>query len=84
VGIEDRLRRLEANRRAAAGGYETPPEVLLFLKHMDNARREMDGLEPVPLTAEEEELEAEHDRELLESDCYGLREAQRASGFSRI
>ena len=41
---------------------------------MDNARRQMDGLEPVPLTVEEEALEAEHDRELLESGCYGLRE----------
>jgi hypothetical protein len=72
--IGRRLQRLEANRRAAEGGYEIPPYTLLYLKHVENARREMDGLEPVPHTAEEEELEAEHDRELLESDCYGLRD----------
>jgi len=41
---------------------------------MDNARRQMDGLEPVPLTVEEEALEAEHDRALLETGCWGLRD----------
>jgi hypothetical protein len=74
VAIEERIRRLEANRRPPTRPYETPPGVLLFLKRMDNARRQMDGLEPVPLTAEEEALEAEHYRELLASNCYGLRD----------
>ncbi len=56
----------EAANRRAAGGYETPPETLLYLKHVENARREMDGLEPLPLTPEEERLELEGDRRFLE------------------
>ena len=67
-GLDRRLKRLEANRRAAEGGYEIPPYTLLYLKHLENVSREMDGLEPVPLTAEEEALEAEIDRELLRED----------------
>jgi len=46
---------------------------LLFLKHMDNARREMDGLEPVPLTAEEERLSLERDGRLLEEGIPAIR-----------
>jgi hypothetical protein len=68
VGIKGRLERLEANRRRAARGYETPPYTLLYLKHLENVSREIDGLEPVPLTAEEEALEAEIDREMLRDD----------------
>ena len=69
MGIKGRLERLEANRRRAeASGYEVPPYTLLYLKHLENVSREIDGLEPVPLTAEEDALEAEIDREMLRDD----------------
>jgi len=68
--LNRRLENLEANRR---GRYETPPEVLLYCKHVDNARREMDGLEPVPLTPEEEALVLETDRRFLEEVLPELR-----------
>jgi hypothetical protein len=69
-GLARRLKRLEANRRAASGGYEIPPYTLLYLKHLENVSREMDGLEPVPLTPEEEALEAEIDRELRDDPTW--------------
>ncbi len=65
MGARRRLERLEAT----LGGtkpYETPPYILLHLKQMDNARREMEGLEPVPLSPEEE-LERESKRDALEN-----------------
>ena len=53
-----RARRLLERLEAAWGGpNEAPPHVLLYLKHVDNARREMDALEPVPLSPEEEALD---------------------------
>lgn len=61
-----RLKRLEAAREAAKP-YEVPPHVRLYLKQMDNDRQEMDGLEPVPLTPEEEGLECESERDALEN-----------------
>lgn len=44
-----------------------PPYVLLHLKQMDNARREMDGLEPVLLTPEEAEQERGSERDALKN-----------------
>lgn len=67
MGVRRRLERLERATREAERPYEVPPHVLLFVKQMDNARREMDGLEPVPLTPEEEELERKSERDALEN-----------------
>ena len=79
-GLDRRLKRLEANRRAASD-YEIPPYTLLYLKHLENVSREMDGLEPLPLTAEEEALEAEIDRELLREDPDDWREEDALAVF---
>jgi hypothetical protein len=65
--IGRRLQGLEAARKGEERPYEIPPATLLYLKLVDNARREMDGLEPIPLTPEEEELERESERDALES-----------------
>ena len=66
MGARRRLDRLEAVREAARP-HEVPPHVLLYLKHADNARRELNDLEPVPLTPEEEELERRTERDALEN-----------------
>ncbi len=66
MGLRDRLGRLEAAQRAGEP-RKTPPHLALYLKHAENARREMDGLEPVPLSSEEEELERESERDALEN-----------------
>lgn len=66
MGLRRRLDNLEASRDPREGHHETPPEVLLYVKHVDNARREMDGLDPVALTPEEEALDLESDRRFLE------------------
>jgi hypothetical protein len=66
LGLRDRLGRLEAAQRAGEP-RETPPHLALYLKHAENARREMDGLQPIPLIPEEEELERESERDALEN-----------------
>ena len=67
MGARRRLERLEAAREATRRTYEVPPHVLLHVRALENARREMDGLEPVPPTPEEEELERESERDALEN-----------------
>ncbi len=66
MGLRRRLDNLEASRDPQEGRHETPPEVLLHCKHVENARRAMDGLGPVPLSPEEEALDLESDRRFLE------------------
>ncbi len=69
MGLRNGLRRLERLEaaREAERPYGVPPHILLYLKHADNARRKMDGLEPLALTPEEEELERDSERDALEN-----------------
>lgn len=66
MGIRRRLGRLEAAREAAKP-YQVPPATLLYLRYADDARREMEGRESVPMTREEQELERESERDALEN-----------------
>ncbi len=65
--IGRRLQGLEAARKGEERPYEIPPATLRYLKLVDNARREMDGLEPIPLTPEERAMEYESEKDALEN-----------------
>ncbi len=62
MGIERRLENLEA-KTTKPETRETPMSVRVYLKHLENHRREEAGEPPIPLTPEEErcEREAEND-----------------------
>jgi len=65
MSIEKRLEKLEANTTGAKA-WETPMYLRVYLKHLENHRREEAGKPPIPLKPEEEryERETENDPEL--------------------
>lgn len=62
MSIEDRLRRLET-KTTGPETWETPMYVRLYLKHLENHRREEAGEPPIPLTPEEEQYEREAEKD---------------------
>lgn len=62
MGIERRLEKLEATTTGAKTG-ETPMSVRVYLKHLENYRREEAGEQPIPLTPEEEAYERETEKD---------------------
>jgi len=63
ASLRERLERLEAALRPP---HEVPVEVRLLLKEIENRQREEDGLDPLPLTPEEEEADRASTRHFLE------------------
>ena len=63
ASVNERLGRLEARTKPS---YEVPVYLTLYLKELENIRREEDGLEPEPLTPEEEAERERGDRRFLE------------------
>jgi hypothetical protein len=62
MGIKRRVERLEATHNAT--GYQTPPELELYFKRLENIRREQAREPPIPLTPEEERWERGTDEKL--------------------
>lgn len=64
--LEKRIERLEAATRRAGYDKDTlPPEVALYVRHLENARLQLQGLDPEPLTEEEELMQREADERFL-------------------
>lgn len=59
----DARKRLEKLEAAHSTPYETPPEVALYFKQIENARREQAREPPIPLTPEEERMERARDND---------------------
>jgi hypothetical protein len=55
-----RIERLEAIRDAP---YETPMELEIYFKHLENERRKQAREPPIPLTPEEERWERKRDED---------------------
>ncbi len=58
MSIERRLEKLEASTTGAKA-WEIPMGTRVYLKHLENYRREKAGEPPIPLTPEEEQYERE-------------------------
>ncbi len=62
MSFEKRLERLEA-KTTKPETWEIPMDVRVYLKHLENYRREEAGEEPIPLTPEEEQYERETEKD---------------------
>jgi hypothetical protein len=62
MSIERRLEKLEA-KTTGAETWETPMYVRVYIKHLENHRREEAGEAPIPLTPEEERYERETEKD---------------------
>ena len=62
MSIERRLEKLEA-KTTGAETWETPMYVRVYIKHLENHRREEARETPIPLTPEEEHYERETEKD---------------------
>ncbi len=62
MGLEDRLKRLE-DKTTEPETWETPMDVRVYFKHLENHRRAEAGEQPIPLTPEEEQYERETEKD---------------------
>jgi hypothetical protein len=75
ASIDDRLARLEARTKPS---YVVPLYLRTYLKEFENIQRTQEGLDPIPLTPEEEAESERGDREFLE-ECIPRMRAQGGS-----
>ncbi len=74
MSLRKRLQMLEARQVAGQRSYEVPAYLTLYLKELENIQREEAGLDPIPLTPEEEALSAAGEEWFAEEYIPHLRE----------
>jgi hypothetical protein len=61
----EKLELIEGRKAPHFASFAAPPQMLVLIKHLDNARRELSGLEPIPLTEEEKAIEYAMNKQFL-------------------